>query len=215
MKIFFDFDDCLFDTKAFLNGLQDIFEVSGVPQELFRESYGEIRNGFLVSGLCYSIEAHIEKLRPRSSFDKNVLYKNMETYLTDTSKFLFPDVKNFFALMKKSGYQMFILSFGNERFQSAKIAGTGITLYIEKSIITDTDKAAALQKEIDADDKNIWFFDDRVYFIENVKQAFPNVGTVCVRRKQGRYDEEPNKLCDFVVKDLNEAKNIVSENTTF
>ncbi|MFZ2187015.1 MAG: HAD family hydrolase [Candidatus Moraniibacteriota bacterium] len=209
MKIFLDFDDLLFNTRAFSDGLQDIFEEFGISKELFRASYQEIRAEFPVGGWCYSCEMHIERLRKQLSFDEEGLRKELGIYVADTEKFLFSDVKGFLSSLKKSGYKIFILSFGDADFQSTKISGTGISQFIERNIITDKDKAKALQSEINDDGKNAWFFDDRIHFIESVKRVFPKIRTVCIQREEGRYHEGPNEFCDYIASDLKEAWGIL------
>ncbi|MDP3957080.1 MAG: HAD family hydrolase [bacterium] len=209
MKIFLDFDDLLFDTRAFFDGLQDIFEEFGIPGELFRKSYQEMKAEFPPEGWCYSPEMHIERLRQHSPFDVEGVRKKLEVFMADTEKFLFPDVKEFLAALKKSGQSIFILSFGDVHFQTAKISGTGILPYIERSIIADKDKAESLRGEIGDSGENSWFFDDRIHFIEGIKRVFPKIRTVCVQRKEGRYHDEPNEFCDYVVKDLKEAEEIL------
>lgn len=209
MKIFFDIDDCLFDTIKFFAGLQDIFEEFGVSRELSLKTYKEIKAEFPPGrGWCYSFEAHIKKLKKYISFDEENLRKKLEKYISDTRKFLFADVENFIVSLKKSGYSIFTLSFGDLSFQRTKIFGTGISPYIKKIIVTDKSKAEALKNEIGNDGNGVWFFDDKVYFIEDVKRAFPKIKTVLVQREESGRRDEPNKFCDFVVRDFSEAKKI-------
>lgn len=211
MKIFLDFDDTLFDTSAFFNALQVIFEKFGVSKALFLKSYQEMKAEFPTIGWRYSCEMHIERLRQSLSFDEEGLRKELRVCIADTEKFLFPDAKSFLASLKVSGYSTFILSFGDIYFQTAKISGTGISQFIERNIITDKDKAVALQSEIDDDGKNAWFFDDRIHFIESVKRAFPKVRTVLVRRVGGHQEEEPNAFCDYTTNDLVGAEKIIRD----
>lgn len=209
MKIFLDFDDCLFDTQAFYVELQNIFEGFGVSEELFKKSYQEIRAEFPPGGWCYSFDAHINRLQQNVSFDEESLRQKLAVFSTDTKKFLFPDVEDFLILLRENAFRIFILSFGDTEHQMAKISGTGISQFIERNIITDKDKGEALRSEIDDDEKDTWFFDDRMKYIESVKRAFPKIKTVLVRRKEGRWHDEPNDFCDYVVSDLKEACGIL------
>ncbi len=211
MKIFLDFDDCLFDTGLFLKSLEEIFATSGVTPELFHRTYQAMKENASGNGWQYSCDAHIEMLKPEVSFDEQSLREKLKVCFAHTAEFLFPDVKNFLATLKSGGIHLFVLSFGDPTFQKQKIAGTGIGVYLEKSIITSIGKAEALQAEIATDDDDIWFFDDRIHFIEEVKKAFPKVHTVLVCRAQGRYNEEKNECCDCTVKDLIDGQKILSE----
>lgn len=205
MKIFFDIDDCIFDTQKFFGGIQDIFEEFGISRELSLKTYQEIKAEYPQGrGWCYSFEAHIERLKEYVSFDEDNLQKKLETYISDTRKFLFADVENLVVSLKKSGHSVFILSFGDLSFQKTKISGAGILPYIEKIIITDKGKAEALKNEIGDDGEDAWFFDDKIYFIEDVKRAFPKIKTVLVQREESGRRDEPNEFCDYVVKDFDE-----------
>ena len=88
---------------------------------------------------------------------------------------MFPDVQELLSLLKKKQHHVYILSFGTSEFQTDKIAGTGIMRCMEKTIITTGDKAEALQREINDNGDNTWFFDDRMRYIESVKRAFPKI----------------------------------------
>jgi hypothetical protein len=207
MKVFLDFDDVLFDTRAYYEGLKNLFNEYGVKRELFEKAYLEIREESLVDGAwCYSFENHIARLRRYVSFDENGLRKKLAAYITDTSQFLFPDVRAFLTVLQKSGARAYILSFGDVEHQTAKITGTGIARYIEKNIITNKEKGVALQGEGIGAGHGSWFFDDRIKYIESVKQSFPKIQTVFVNRKEGRFHDEPNEFCDYVVSNLKEAE---------
>ncbi|PIX89990.1 MAG: hypothetical protein COZ29_02310 [Candidatus Moranbacteria bacterium CG_4_10_14_3_um_filter_45_9] len=98
MKIFLDFDDLLFDTNAFFVSLQYIFEEFGISKEISLKSYQEIKAEFPRGGWCYSFGRHIEKLKQYVAFDEEDLRKRLMMFITDTERFLFSDVENFFRL---------------------------------------------------------------------------------------------------------------------
>lgn len=207
MKIFLDFDDTLFNTRAAIESMKDIFAEHGISNELFQNAYNEVKIGFDRGERTYDFDAHIGKLQQYCSFDEIALRNSIRMFVEGGEKFLFPDVIGFLSDIKKSGHVPYILSFGTSDFQTAKIAGTDLAGFMEKTIVTADDKEKALQKEIQSDEE-AWFFDDRMKYIENVKRAFPKVRTVLVSRKEGRYHDEPNEYCDYVVKDFIEAERI-------
>ena len=57
----------------------------------------------------------------------------------------------------------------------------------------------------------MWFFDDRVHFLESVKRTFPTIKTVLVQRPEGRFSDEPNEFCDYFVSDLVEGGKITMD----
>lgn len=210
MKIFFDFDDTLFDTRAFAESIQSIFEKYGISKELFWSSYQDMKGAFLI-GWCYSPEIQIQRLRQDHSFDAKQLHRELDRLISETKKFLFSDTEEFLSLFKKKGYILYILSFGDYDFQMKKIRGTGINKLIEKIIITKVDKAIALREEIANDSDTVWFVDDKIKFIEGIKNVFPEAKTVLMRRV-GRYDQdEPDDCCDYVVANLDEMAEKINE----
>lgn len=209
MKIFLDFDDTLFNTRAFIGDMKGVFVECGISRELFQSSYDEVKASFGQGERTYDFDEHIKNLQGKIDFDVAVLRNKVQVFVADTTRYLFPDVMDFFSAMKEKGCALYILSFGTSDFQAAKIAGTGMKLFMEKIIITTGDKAVALQNEVIDDGKNSWFFDDRMKYIESMKQVFPAMQTVFVKRVDGRYEDSPNEFCDYVVQDLKEAEKIL------
>jgi hypothetical protein len=74
-------------------------------------------------------------------------------------------------------------------------------------------KAKALEKVLKKDKpakkEKIYFIDDRVEQIGDVKKKFPQAITIFVKRNEGRYNDKRNKYCDFQIKNLNEALKII------
>ncbi len=211
MKIFFDFDDTLFDTSAFSEGLQRIFGEYGTSEEVFWESYREMKKECPTGGWSYSPEKHIEKIQMQRgiSFDKDVIRKKLMMYFADTKRFLFLDTEESLSTLSENGHILYILSFGDKDFQMAKVSGTGMGSFLEKVIVTDTDKAEAMRREIGVHDE-VWFLDDKIHFIESVKKAFPYVRTILVRRKEDQHcKEKSSEFCDYVVRDLRKALEII------
>jgi hypothetical protein len=80
---------------------------------------------------------------------------------------------------------------------------------MEKIIITQSDKAGALEKEIKGKSGAMWFIDDKIKFIESVKINFPEIKTILMKRA-GRYNQdEPNYSCDYVAENLDDVSKII------
>lgn len=213
MKLFLDFDDTLFNTNEFYAALEDVFDGAGVPKELFWQSYQELRSEAPSEGWCYSFEVHIERLRRHIVFDEDGLRKTLASVVLNTEKYLFPDAKDFLESLRNAQHEVFILSFGDVSHQTAKISGSGIARYIERNIITDKEKGAALEGEI-ASHERAWFIDDRAHCIESVKRFFPQIRTILMRRRGGRFRDDPNEYCDYVANDLIEGEKILHEHVS-
>ncbi|MEK9151237.1 MAG: HAD family hydrolase [Patescibacteria group bacterium] len=207
MKIFLDFDDTLFNTRAFAERVQGVFEEYGISRELFWSSYQDMKGAFLI-GWCYSPEVHMQRLQPDHSFDIEQVRKKLGVLVADTRRFLFHEVKESLSFLKAVGHTLYILSLGDYGFQMEKIRGTGIDVFMEKVIVTQGDKAKALRDER-VKGEGTWFIDDRVRFIESVKKTFPEVKTILMQRVGRYHQDEPNNFCDYVAQDLAEVVSIL------
>lgn len=208
MKIFVDFDDVIFNTKSFFEKLKMVYVPFGISSELFETTYEELKKERAGSWLGYSSSLHIEKLQECLSVDVPALQKAIDSFLRDTSEFVFPDVKDFLQWAEENTYSVSVLSFGDLEFQTQKIHGTQLSAYFEKVIVTDKDKSQALIAEKISEEK-VWFLDDRNHFLENVKAKIPSVQTVLVSRPEGRYADECGFGCDRQVRSLAEGKSII------
>lgn len=211
MKIFLDFDDVLFNTRAFIEDMKGVFEECGISKELYQTAYREVKIGFDQGERTYDFDAHIKKLQQYCSFDETKLRDKIQTFIGNGKRFLFPDTENFLFSCKKDNCLLFILSFGTSDFQRAKIVGTGIEAFVENIIITPDNKVDHLRRTVGNENSGVWFFDDRVKYLEGVKRAFPMVKTVFVKRVEGRYHDESNEFCDYVVSSLAEGEKIITE----
>lgn len=205
MKLFFDFDDTLFNTQAFARGVQGIFAEYGISEDAYWKSYHAIRGEFSTKGWCYSFNEHIEKLRPCLSGDEGGLRERLREYIADTKQFVFPDVPGVLRTLKESGHQLRILSFGDPDFQQAKVAGSGLGVVVSEVIVTGDNKGKVLYERGVRDTDPACFFDDKVVHIEDVKKVFPHMQTVLVRRSHKQHTDVITPRCDFIVSNLEEA----------
>ncbi len=205
MKIFLDFDDTLFDTKTFGEHLHRVFDACGIPRAAQASTAAMMKDGSV--GGWYDPGRHMALLGEVCTFDHAELRAGIEVFLRETKQFLFPEAADFLAQMKARGCTLCILSYGDEDFQMRKIRGTGIEHFFHKIIVTTEDKASALEGELGGD-RDIWFIEDRVHYIANVKKAWPRIRTVLMCQKNRRYHDVPDDLCDFVAADFRETVQI-------
>ena len=209
MKIFLDFDDVLFNTRTFIESMKAVYETCGISKEIWSDAYRAVKVGFAGEERTFDFEAHIIELHKQVSFDEKLLRQKIGALVKNTERFMFPDTKKFLARLQDEKVAIYIVSFGTSDFQTEKIEGANIEEYVEKIIVTSDYKASTLHEYISDNDEGVWFFDDRVKYIENVKQTFPKIRTIFMRREAGRYHDEPTALCDYVAENLDEAAKII------
>ena len=159
------------------------------------------------------MEEQIQRLKKTHHFDEKKLCKSLEEFMQDISKFVFEDFIQFANLHKKD--VLIVLSFGNKVFQKNKIESSKIRNYISDVVITDKSKMEALAnmlKEKNLPKEKIFFLDDRTEQIRGVKNRFPDVVTIFIKRQEGRYqDIMENQYCNFEAHNLKEAQEIIEK----
>ena len=213
VKIFIDFDDVLFNTKSFIADMEAVFKKHGISKDIFYETYQSDGNfsGKINSKMrSYDPSLQFKKIREKVKIDTRHLQSDFENLVKDTSKYIFEDVKNFLYKLQKK--DIFLLSFGTNKFQNKKIKNSGIEKYFNKIIIVEQyEKGKAIEKIIGKSRESFCFIDDRVAFLAEVKIRYPFAKTFLVKRREGRYKDKKNKYCDFSVNNLKQILEIIKK----
>lgn len=115
---------------------------------------------------------------------------NIDSLLPKLHLFLYADSISFLETAIRLGYEVIIVTFGEEVWQQKKIQA--LQLYLPtavKTLISPTQKINHI-KHLLTD--RVILIDDRAEEIDAIKQAFPKVEAYWMRRPEGKYrDEEP------------------------
>lgn len=211
MKIFFDFDDVLFNTGKFKEDYFKIFKKYGVTKDIFDACYYDpLEKGEIKS---YNPTGHIKRICEKVNMNKGAFEEDVALFLEDTSEYIFKDVLR--VLSGFSPNQLAIVSFSKTQFQKAKIYNSGIFDFFGEIEVVDEMKGRIISEMVGNEGmclgQKIFFVDDRIEQIEDVKKTHPSVITVLCSRKEGRYHDQKNKSCDYEVVDLRELKLIVGK----
>ena len=160
MKIYFDFDRTLFNTKVFYEDIYKKLEEYKISPQLFDKIRIESKNeGFNLFGI-------LEKINKIKPFN-NSLYVELEHIFECSSMYVFDDVEPLLKYLKEINCKLYILTKGNEEFQSVKIDNSKIDDYFEEIIITNNHKG-----DLDIDYNGI-FVDDNMEEIESILKRNP------------------------------------------
>ena len=205
MKVFLDFDDTLFNTKAFIEDFSGVFSDQGVSDELYRTTRRDAYRYYDATTSVYDIDEHVRILKEKiPDFDSVQAKKSVDRFLADTSKYVFADVIPFLDALQKNGIECFILSFGQEVFQRTKIAGTGLTPFFKEVMIVQSEKYRAIAAVVHDKEEKVWFVDDRAEYIDEVKVKLPWVRSVQITRVDGRYHDALSEKSDFLIQSFND-----------
>lgn len=211
MKVFIDFDDVLFDTRSFYEGIKNIFLKNGISEELFKKYYRDPREknekGIIRK---YNPRKQIQRIKAQG-YEIGKIEKEFSRLVKNTKKYIFKDGVTFLKELRNE--DLYIVSYGNKKFQKEKIINSGISGYFKKISIADNTKAIAIRKilknkKIKTGDALI-FIDDRAKFLRDIKKSYPGMVTFLMKRPEGRYDDKMTKYCDFETKNFSEILSII------
>jgi len=211
MKIFIDFDDVLFNTKLFYEGIKNVFFENGISEEIFKKYYKdpeiEKKRGIIQK---YNPYKQIEKIG-KIGIETKKLKRDFSNFIKNTSQYIFEDGIEFLEKMKNE--DLYIISYGDRKFQNEKIINSGIAKYFKRISIAETTKAAAIRKILKdkkvKEGEALIFIDDRERFLRDIKESYPGMVTFLFSNSLGRYNDEKTGHCDFKVKNFNEILKII------
>ncbi len=212
MKIFIDFDDVLFNTKEFIADLKKVFYKNGISKKMYTESY-EAHPNINSSGKLskYDVYDHINILEEKFKIDVTNLRQDIDNVIAELSRYVFPDVPEFIGRFEKK--DIHIISFGETKLQTDKIDNSGLKNKVKSTLIIYELKSSGVNKIIQKykinTEEEMYFIDDRIEQISDVKKKFPQIKTVLVGRKEGRYRDRKNKYCDYKISQLKELEKII------
>lgn len=211
MKLFIDFDDALFDTKQFITDIKKIFFKNGISEKIFRKYYRDPepkKEGSIVRK--YNPYKQIERIKMQG-FNTRKIEKEFFNLLKNNEKYIFKDGIAFLRELK--GEELYVVSYGDKKFQREKIINSGIAEYFKKILIIDISKAVAIRKILKnktiKNGEALIFIDDRAKFLEDIKKSYPGMVTFLLKRPEGRYNDKRTKYCDFEVRGFDEISNII------
>ena len=213
MIIFFDFDDVLFNTKKFVGDIKKIFEKNGVSEEIFLKYYKEPeteKNKGIIRK--YNPYKQIERIKALGLEIENI-EKDFMKLVGNTKKYVFKEGIEFLNEVRDE--ELYIISFGDSRFQKEKIENSGISQYFKKISIVDFSKAVEIRKILRnkkiKEGEALIFIDDRVKFLEDIKKSYPGMATFLFKHPEGRYDDAKTSACDFEVKSFEEILKMIKK----
>jgi len=206
MKIILDFDYTIFDTDKFRGAVQAMFAKHGVGTELFKRSIEESRGE---AGEWHPVKQF--EILKKEGIDKINSIRETLNRLTDNSQqYLYEDTMPFLEKASKNN-EFSVVSYGEDKFQGAKIRGCGEACkYFNKILVTQNlnkDKEAG---EVARGDRAI-FIEDNPMALAAVKKLSPNIITVRMNRGEGRHATLPSgEGIDYHVRNLLEVETVLA-----
>lgn len=208
MKIFIDFDDVVFNSKKFIDDYSKLFEKYKISEKNFKRYYYDYPQRYKKLRQ-YESEKHLQRIAEELNIPTGNLQRDIRKFIENTQGYVFGDLKYLEYFKKRN---LYLISYSKTNFQETKIKNSGIGKHFKKTIVTNLSKAKVIKKIIKNGSKEaIYFLDNRIEHIENVKKNIPQAVTILMRRKEDRYKDKKTKLCDFEAKNLKEACQIIKQ----
>jgi hypothetical protein len=208
MQIFIDFDDVVFNSKKFINDYSKIFRKHKILKKYFKKFYYDYPQKHK-NLRKYDPNKHLRRIAKELNVSTESLRRDIKIFIKNTSGYTFNDLKHFKNI--DSGC-LYLISYSKTYFQKEKINNSGIKKYFKKIIITDFPKSKVVKEIIKKADRGpVYFLDNRIEHIENVKKNIPRAITILIRRREDRYKDRKTKFCDFEAKNLKEAYQIIKQ----
>lgn len=174
MKIYIDFDRTLFDCETFLKDFYAIINKYQIPKDIFMKCQNQCKKQGFNPGII------LDKVAKEYEFDENI-YHEIDNLLKDSHKYLYKDAIKFLKELKKLGYQIIILTKGNEEYQREKIMYSNIDEYYSELIVTMKHKG-----KLDIDYQEGIFIDDNPIEIESILKRKPK-NIIRINRTSSKY----------------------------
>jgi FMN phosphatase YigB (HAD superfamily) len=207
MRIVLDFDHTLYSTKSLYEAIKAAFRKLGADEELFQQTF-QLSKG---KGRDYKPARQMKLIEKQAGIKASKLQKAFDSILKISPKFFYQDTIEFLKAHTKKD-KLFMLSYGEEKFQKQKVDSAKISKYFQKIKITrDIGKSKPFKMFLSKREP-VLFLEDNPQALMEVKKVYSQVTTVRIRRGEGKYAETPdNGYIDHKIKNLQELEAIISE----
>lgn len=178
--IILDFDHTLFNAQYFK---KDLAKALSLSQKIWEKDYQQNKKQYK----NYNYQKQIARYPKKNQQKFLAVLKNSRKYLYQDS---IPFLKSVGTYHGTSIHNIYILSKGDPQFQKKKIVNTGLQKYAKIKTLSNS-KISFIRKI--KNKKNIIFINDRGPEIDEIKNAFPQITAIWIRRANGQYKNEPCK----------------------
>lgn len=203
-----DFDGVVFDDRRFKKEYELLFRRAGITHDLYDKTYQESKK----KG-HYDPRVHIRLalgyVSSAAGVQKN-LYARVMKFLDQSARFIYPDVKDFLAFLRKERIGVMLLSTGDAGFQQQKISQSGIEhLFDDVVVIPEASKVSALATILHREKPDsMIFIDDKFEVVQEVKRSLPGVYVIRMLRNEA---EKPPAGADLCMRNFSQVIEFIKE----
>ena len=207
MRIVLDFDHTLYSSKSLYEAIKAAFGSLGASEDIFQQTF-QLSKG---KGMDYKPSRQMRFIARQTGVAEAKLQKAFDKVLKISPNFLYPDSIPFLKKYCKTA-EIFMLSYGEEKFQRQKIDSARINKYFKIIKVTrDIGKSKSFKLFAKKGEKII-FVEDNPQALLEAKKICPEAIAVRMRRGEGKYAETPdNDQIDFQIENFQELEAIIEK----
>lgn len=176
MKIYIDFDGTVFNTDKFIDDFTNILNNYDVDKNLFDELNGIICDNNILFNIDVVINYFIEKYNISKSVKNEIINLLNESYV-------YSDVVDCLNLLINDGYELYLLTYGDDDYQRLKINASNLSRFFKGIIITQKDKS-----KLDIDYENSIFIDNNPFEVEKFYNSNAK-SVIRIRRSNEKFSD--------------------------
>lgn len=170
MKIIFDLDHTLFDTRAFKRDIFHLLKKYGISEEAFRASYNEYVGA---RNLNYDLERHVLLLCKKYDINFSEIKAKIKDFLRASfTKYLRDDALSVLETLQQREHQLILITKGYPKFQRIKIKQSGLEDVFKNNIFVCKEKKEEILAKLDLSG-TVYFINDQWHETERIKTQFP------------------------------------------
>jgi phosphoglycolate phosphatase-like HAD superfamily hydrolase len=191
-----DFDRTIFDSDRLYQDLYCICENHGIGRDLLDPALALVPP----ENVLFNFFLMVQRSKGIEAAKINHLVAELRAFIrTKGHQYVFEDVRPFLGSAIQAGWKVVVLTYGDHDFQVAKLAGSGIGDLCQLFSITSTPKWDRLEI---FNTSSVIFLDDNPRDIDGVKDRFPHVVAVEVKRQNTKYQTALSLKANFSVNQL-------------
>lgn len=191
-----DFDRTIFDSDRLYQDLYSLCEEEGISRNVLNPADALVPP----DNLLFNFFLMIQCSQAITVDQATVAIKRMGSFVQNEGGcYVFADVIPFLRSVIDDGLQVIVLTYGDHQFQTAKFVGSKLSSFCNRFLVTS--EAKWRRSEI-FDSPSVFFLDDNPKNIDGVKEKFPQVSAVEVKREGTKYQSAHSLHADLVVHQL-------------
>ena len=205
MIFIFDLDSTLLNKKEFFNSFAPVLGLS------LKDFIGSSEQGKKKGKDKYSLLEHINYLRHNGyiSGSGKELENKIQKHIKNINNYLFEDTVPLLEYLKNTKNKLILATYGDKKWQKAKVDNLDIKKYFDRIIVTDKDKQEEL-KDLDNSNEEIYIINDKASETLALQKFFSNKARVFLIKSHRSYDVKHN----LPVYSLKEARKIIEYEIT-